>query len=252
MSNILKHFNIPKSGKTKQRIAIKDIIVQLNLSTKDKKILKSEIDSIYLVGVLDLQTIRIQSYIGEDYLCEAIYMLHVKLKTNTHFSALNEKLQMAFPNPLVIVYQLGEKIILSAAPKRINKNVKEKSVIEAIYTTNIFFGDIKHESFLEYLNLQNIKALNLKEFYESLTDYIYSERLIDLLGEYPSQIPNTSELKQTIKLIESEKASLNAYNESYKQASMMAEKMDIHMKIQKTENNINNIILKLKEELIHE
>ncbi len=252
MSNILEYFNIPKSGKTKQRIAIKDIIEQLNPSTQDKKILSSEIDSIYLVGVLDLDTIRIQSYIDEDYLYEAIYVIQVVLKTNSHFSTLNEKLHMAFPNPLVIVYQLDENMILSVAPKRINKNVKEKSVIEAIYTTNIFFGDIKHESFLEYLNLQNIKALNLKGFYELLTDYIYSERLIDLLGEYPKQIPNTSELKQTIKLIESENTTLNAYNESYKQASMMAEKMDIHMNIQKIEKNIENIILKLKEELVYE
>ena len=102
------------------------------------------------------------------------------------------------------------------------------------------------------MNLQKIKALNLKEFYESLTDYIYSERLIELLGEYPKQIPNTSALKQTIRLIESEKAILNAYNESYKQASMMAEKMELHMKIQQTQKNIENIILKLREELMYE
>ena len=105
---------------------------------------------------------------------------------------------------------------------------------------------------LKHLNLQTIKALNLKELYETLTDYIFSERLIELIGEYPKQIPNTSELKQTIKLIESEKAHLNAHNESYKQASMMAEKMELHMKIQKTQKNIEDIILNLKEALLHE
>jgi len=252
MRNILEYLNIPKSGKTKQRIALKDIIEQLDPSAKEKRILSSEIESIYLVGVLDLDTIRIQSYIDEDYRYESIYVIRVMLKSNVHFATINERLHMAFPNPVIIVFEWEENIVLSTAPKRINKNVKEKNVIESIYTTNTFIIDDKHNFLLKHLNLQTVKALNLKEFYESLTDYIFSERLIELIGEYPKQIPNTSELKQTIKLIESEKAHLNAYNESYKQASMMAEKMELHMKIQKTQKNIGDIILNLKEALLHE
>ena len=252
MRNILEYLNIPKSGKTKQRIALKDIIEQLDPSAKEKRILSSEIESIYLIGVLDLDTIRIQSYIDEDYRYESIYVIRVMLKSNAHFATINERLHMAFPNPILIVYQLNESLILSTAPKRINKNVKEKSVIESIYTTNLFEIDIKHDLLLRQLNLHTITALNLKEFYEILTDYIYSERLIELIGEYPNQTPNTSDLKQTIKLIESEKANLNAFNESYKQASMMSEKMELHMKIQKTQKNIEDIILNLKEDLFYE
>jgi len=252
MRNILDYLNIPKSGKTKQRITIKDILEQLSPSAKDKKVLSSEIDSIHLVGVLDLDTIRIQSYIDEDYRYESIYVLRVILKSNAHFATINERLHMAFPNPVVIVYELNENIILSTAPKRINKNVKEKSVIESIYTTNLFIINGKHDFLLEHLNLQKINSLNLKEFYEILTDYIYSERLIKLIGEYPNQIPNTTNLKQTIKLIESEKAHFNALNESYKQASMMSEKMELHIKIKQTQKNIEDIILNLKEELFYE
>ena len=129
MITILDCLNIPNQGKTKQRITLKDIIEQLNPSAQDKRILLSEIDSIHLVGVLDLDTIRIQSYIDEDYRYESIYVLQVMLKTNAHFATINERLHMAFPNPLVIVFQLEENMILSTAPKRINKNVKEKSVI---------------------------------------------------------------------------------------------------------------------------
>jgi len=252
MRNILDYLNIPKSGKTKQRIALKDIMEQLSPSAKDKRILSSEIDSIYLMGVLDLDTIRIQPYIDEDYRYESIYVLRVMVKSNAHFATINEKLHMVFPNPILIVFQLDENIVLSTALKRINKTIKEKSVIESLYTTNLFTIDVKHDFLLEHLNLQKINSLNLKEFYEILTDYIYSERLIELIGEYPKQIPNTSDLKQTIKLIESKKAHLNAYNESYKQSSMMAEKMELHMKIKQTQQNIEDIISNLKEELFYE
>ena len=53
MNDILEYFHIPKSGKTKQRISIKEISDQLNSTAQDKKVLNLEVNSIYLEGVLD-------------------------------------------------------------------------------------------------------------------------------------------------------------------------------------------------------
>ncbi|MCD4827446.1 MAG: DUF4391 domain-containing protein [Acholeplasmataceae bacterium] len=246
MKNILDNLNIPKSGKTKQRIALKDIAEQLNPSTKEKRILSSEIDSIYLVGVLDLDTIRIQPYIDEDYRYESIYVIRVMLKSNTHFATLNERLHMAFPNPVLIVYQLNESLIFSTALKRINKNVKEKSVIESIYTTNLFAMDESHKRFLEGFNLQTIQGFNLKHFYESLVDYVFSERVIALTGTYLKQLSINSSSKRCILIVEYEKSEVDKLYEKYKQASMMSEKMDIHMRIKEKELKILNIVSELK------
>lgn len=252
MSNILEYFHIPKLGKTKQRIPVKEIIEQLEPSVKDKRILNTEISSIYLEGVLDAQTIRIPSYVSDEHLYEAIYVLQVSLKTDQHFSLINEKIHAAFPNPLIIVYLISDKVRVSLAPKRINKLTKDKSVIESVYSTSAFVIDEKHRDFLGLLNVSDVKALNLKDFYEKLTDIVYSERLIELIGSFPRQIPKTMNLKQSIKKIEDETSSLNELNSNYKQATMMSEKMDYHMKIKNKEHEIDRFILDLKEELINE
>ncbi len=252
MNEILEYFHIPKSGKTRQRISLKEIIDQLNPTAQDKKVLNSEVNSIYLEGVLDAQTIRIPSYVSDEHLYEAIYVLQVSLKTDQHFSLINEKIHAAFPNPLIIIYLTTDKVRVSLAPKRINKLTKDKSVIESIYTTNTFVIDEKHLDFLTLLNVSEVEVLNLKEFYEKLTDTIYSERLIELIGSFPRQIPKTMDLKQCIKKIEDETSNLNELNSNFKQATMMSEKMDYHMKIKNKEHEIDRFISDLKEELINE
>jgi hypothetical protein len=73
-----------------------------------------------------------------------------------------------------------------------------------------------------------------------------------LIGSYPNQIPKTIDLKHNIKKIEDEKVSLNELKDKYKQASMMSEKMDYHMKIVSKEQEIERIISEFKEELINE
>lgn len=252
MNDILEYFHIPKSGKTKLRISVKEIIDQLNPTAQDRKVLNSEVNSIYLEGVLDAQTLRIPSYVSDEHLYEAIYVLQVSLKIDQYFSLINEKLHAAFPNPLIIVYLIADKVRVSLAPKRINKLTKDKSVIESVYSTSTFVIDEKHLDFLDLLNVSDVKALNLKEFYDKLTDTVYSERLIELIGLFPNQIPKTMDLKQCIKKIEDEKGNLNELNSNYKQATMMSEKMDYHMKIKNKEHEIDRFISDLKEELINE
>ncbi len=252
MNDILEYFHIPKSGKTKQRISVKEIIDQLNPTAQDKKALNSEVNSIYLEGVLDAQTLRIPSYVSDEHLYEAIYVLQVSLKTEQHFSLINEKLHAAFPNPLIIGYLIADKLRVSLAPKRINKLTKDKSVIESVYTTNTFVIDEKHLDFLDLLNVSKVKALSLKELYDKLTDTVYSERLIELIGTFPRHIPKTMDLNQRIKKIEDETSILNELKSNYKQATMMSEKMDYHMKIKNNEHEIDRFISDLKEELNNE
>jgi len=252
MSNILEYFHIPKLGKTKQRIPIKEIIEQLEPSVKDKRILNTEISSIYLEGVLDAETLRIPSYVSDEHLYEAIYILQVVLKTDQHFLLVNEKLQFIFPNPIVIVYLIEDKVRLSLAPKRINKLTKDKSVIESIYFTCAFYIDENHKEFLELINLGKVKGANLKEFYENLMDIIYSENLIEFIGVFPRRIPKTLDLKQRIKEIKDIKASLNELKSNYKLITMMSQKMDNHMKIVNMEDQLKTLVSKLKEELLNE
>jgi hypothetical protein len=252
MSAIVEYFHIPKSGKTKQRIPLKEIIDQLAPSSHDKRVLISEISSIHLEGVLDSQSLRVPTYRDDEYHYEAIYVLDVELKSYQHFTVINEKLHQTFPNPIVIIFHFNGKYILSVAPKRINKIDKEKSVIEGYYASNAFVVEDNHIAYLYRLNINDISCYHLKDFYDKLVDVIYSERLIEFIGAYPTQTINTKQFNQFIKLIESDRTELNALKERYKQASMMSEKMDIHMQISNSEHKVQQMICQLKEELLNE
>jgi len=252
MSAIVECFHIPKSGKTKQRIPLKELLDQLAPSSKDKRILNSELGSINLEGVLDNQSLRVPAFKDDDYHYEAIYVLDVELKSYQHFTVINEKLHQSFPNPIIIIYHFSGKYILSVAPKRVNKLDKEKSVIEGYYASDPFELDGNHMSYLNKLDVNEIKGNHLKDLYDKLTDIIYSERLIALIGAYPKLIINTLQLKNIIKQIENERTELNTLKEQYKQATMMSEKMDIHMQISNREQVVQKMIFQLKEELSNE
>ena len=55
------------------RMPVKTLEEQLDTSSKEKKLLESHISSMYLVSLLNEQTIRIRAYKDEDYSFQAIY-----------------------------------------------------------------------------------------------------------------------------------------------------------------------------------
>ena len=247
--DIINAFNIPEEGRIKQKVFIKDIFEQINASTQDKKIFSNEVKSIYLIGIVDVDTIRIPSFIDYDYKYESIYIFEVNLKSILHLTKINENLHSVFPNPIILIYRYNDTNILSTALKRINKIDNEKSVIEDIYVSDIFIYDEEHKLFYEMLNLQKIDASHLKQLYETITDIIFSERLINIIGFYPVKIQSAMNMRSIIKQIEIILSSIKVNEDRYKKETMMKDKIDIHIGIQKEKKQINNIVNKLKEDL---
>jgi hypothetical protein len=230
---------------------LKEITEHLQLSQKDNKIIYSNVNSVFLEGVLDSDTIRIRSFIDDGYWYETIYVIQVQLKEDLNFAFVNERLHLAFPNPLILVYTLDNKTRISLATKRMSKVAKDKSVIDGLFFTNWFILDDEHIRFIKLLNVQKTYSLNLKDFYENMTNIIYSERLIQLIGKMPIKIPRTMDLRKAIIDIDNHISVLDELKRNSKQASMMSEKMDYHMKIKNKEKEIETLINKLKEDLIN-
>lgn len=247
--DIINALNIPEAGRIKQRVFMKDIFEQMNATAQEKKIFSNGIMSIYLLGVIDVDTIRIPSYIDENYKYESIYIFEIKLKSILHLRKITEVLHYVFPNPIILIYKYHDTYIMSTALKRINKVDKDKSVIEDIYISNQFLCDEGHKIFFKKLDLQKINVSNLRELYKYITDIIYSEHLIDIVGFYPINIPKNFNIKSIIKQIENLRSSIKVKEDKYKKELMMKDKMNIHIDIQNEKKQINNIINQLKEEL---
>lgn len=69
--SVLEALNIPTL--TKQRVPVKTLVEQLQPTPENKRLIESHVASIYLVSLLNEQTIHYRAYRDADYSYQAIY-----------------------------------------------------------------------------------------------------------------------------------------------------------------------------------
>lgn len=97
---------------------------------------------------------------------------------------------------------------------------------------------------LNYLNLSQITATNLKDYYTKIVQIVYKIGVLNLIKVYPMA---DLDYKSIIKEYQAIQANINNLKEQYKRASMKSEKMDIDDQIYDEETKQKNIVKRLKE-----
>jgi len=234
IDNVEQYLNIPLIEP--QKIPIKTIIEQLNPGAQDKKLLESHVASVYLISLLNEQTIRVRHYKDDHYSFYAIYVLKVKLKKPDSISDVVRMLHNTFPESTLLLIDDGKVNYISGASKRINKNDNTKTVVEDIVISKV------ESNSLEYLSFKQFKAINLKEFNEELTDVIYKIRVLNATGIYPqNQLDYISLIREYDELSQQ----INYLKEQYNSASMMSEKAKIDDELFNKEKELQQLINKL-------
>lgn len=219
----------------KQRVPVKTLIEQLQPSSVNKKLITTHIGSIYVVSILNEQTIHFRAYKDDEYSYQSIYVFEITLKRNDSLTELSSLIHSAFPEPTILLLKYGDKEYISAASKHINKLDVTKSVLDDVVVVNIKDG-------YEYLNLSKLSAINLKEYYEMIVKILYKLSVFNLVHVYP-----TTELdyKTIIKKYNKITMNINKLNERYRNASMKSEQMDIDDKIYDEEQKLNKLMKEL-------
>lgn len=234
--SLLENLHIPTLPK--QRVPIKTLIEQLQPTPENKRLIESHIATIYLVSLLNEQTIRYRSYKDDDYSYQAIYVLQITLKKNDQLTDLTSQLHAAFPEPTILLMEYTDKEWISVAPKRISKIDQTKTVLE----DNVV-QEISTDS-MNYLNLSQISATNLKDYYTKIVQIVYKIGVLNLIKVYPTA---DLDYKSIIKEYQAIQVNINNLKEQYKKASMKSEKMDIDDQIYDEEQKQKNIVKRLKE-----
>lgn len=232
--SVLEALNIPTL--TKQRVPVKTLVEQLQPTPENKRLIESHVASIYLVSLLNEQTIHYRAYRDDDYSYQAIYVLQITLKKNDQLSDLTNQLHAAFPEPTILLMEYKDKEWISVAPKRISKIDQTKTVLE----DNV----VQEISTMDCLNLNQIKAINLKDYYTKIVQIVYKIGVLNLIKVYPTA---DLDYKSIIKEYQAIQANINNLKERYKRASMKSEKMDIDDQIYDEEMKQKNIVKRLKE-----
>ncbi|WP_286155533.1 DUF4391 domain-containing protein [Thomasclavelia cocleata] len=234
---LLDVINIPLCQQ--QRIPIKTLIEQLQPTSLDKKLLETHIQSMYLVSLLNEQTIRIRAFKNETYSFQAIYIFQINLKKNDNLVLLSTLIHSAFPESTILLFNYKGKQYISGASKRINKLDKTKTVIEDTVLTEIIINN----DILEYLDFNKLIGINLKGYYESIMQLIYQCKVYSITNIFPAYNTN---LKYIIKEYERLNFELNILKEKYKNASMKAEQIRLDDELYDKETELKELIAKLK------
>lgn len=230
---IVEVLKLPKIQR--QRIPVKTLVEQLQPASSDKKLLEQHIESLYLISLLNEQTIRIRSYVDDNYSFQAIYVFEVNLKKEDSLTQLSQLIHSVFPESSLLVLKKDDNYYLSGAIKRINKNDIKKTVIEDMVYTKI--KDIQE------VNIMDLQGYNLKEFYLAIFEYIYKLKIYLITNVYPKGDHN---YKKIIKEYDTLIAYINRLNEEYKKATMRAEKLKIDDELYDKENELKQLIKTLK------
>lgn len=165
-------------------------------------------------------------------------MLQITLKKNDQLTDLTSQLHAAFPEPTILLMEHMDKEWMSVSPKRISKIDQTKTVLEDNVVQEIGMDS------MNCLNLSQITAINLKDYYTKIVQIVYKIGVLNLIKVYPTA---DLDYKSIIKEYQAIQANINNLKEQYKRASMKSEKMDIDDQIYDEETKQKNIVKRLKE-----
>lgn len=231
---LVDRLNVPLCQKT--RIPVKTLVEQLQAETSQRKLLETHIASIYLVSLLNEQTMHIRAYRDDNYSFMAIYILQIELKENDQLSDLCELIHSAFPESTVLLLKYKDKEYLSSASKRINRNDKTKTVVDDAVWSQAFSDDL--------IDISSLGAYDLKSLNEGINKLVYSLKIKNITGIYPK---GKHDYKSVIKRYETLNTEINRLQEDYKKATMRSEKLSIDDNLFEKEAELQSLIRTLRE-----
>lgn len=234
--SLLEKLEIPTLQK--QRIPVKTLIEQLQPTPENKRLIESHAGSIYLVILLNQQTIHYRPYKDADYSYQAIYVLQITLKKPDQLTDVSIQLHSAFPEPTLLLLDYGENEWMSAAPKHINKLDATKTVLDDVVVQQV---DNKLD-----ISLKHLSATDLKDYYTQIVQLVYKIGVYNVIHIFPTR---NLDYKNVIKEYQQITSNINILKEQYKKATMKSEKMDIDDHIYDEEIKQKQLTKKLKGEI---
>lgn len=224
--SILERLHMPPMERT--RVPRKTLEEQIEVSPKEKKLLESHMASMYLVSLLNEQTIRIRAYKDDDYSFQAIYVFEIELKADDQLTAFSELVHSAFPESTLLILKYRNVTYLSGASKRINKLDRTKTVID-----DSIWIELSKD-----IDIQVTQVRNLKEYYDALIKLLYRYKVLNVTGVFPQKDGN---YKGFIKQYETLMAQINKLKDDYSKASMRNEKMRIDEELYLREQELEDL-----------
>ncbi len=248
---LLDNLNIPQKTVINRHIPKKQFYENSQLSASDKKLITSEIDSVYLLSVCNQNTLNVPKHIAEERRYEEIYWLTVSYKSTKQMERMSKIIHNALPNPVVMINIDGHDLVhFSTAHKRLNQVDDSKAVLDTIIMSPwISLNNLNEEQerMLTRLSFDRLNYRNLYDFYDSVHGAIQMSSLIDIINAYPRPEQAKERVLPILQSLNELDENLHALQKEQQEHLGFGEKMELHMKIKEQEKKKEQLMNQLKE-----
>lgn len=244
---------IPARNLLEKRLTKAFFLKNFNLSSAEKKLVNTGIESMLWLASLKPSTSNIPACIEPDYKYEEIQIMVCTVKENT-VQVLAEKcaelFQKYIPYQMLVIIEDANEFMINACDKRINKNETSKRTIERYFITDALSKLYKNnhsEEFYKALNFSNLNKTNLKLLYKSYIQAVVQYQAASLTGNYQIRtIARTEEDMQHIAAIEQLEQDIVSLSSQIKKTTQLNEKVQLNISIKKNKDQIEELKQRLK------
>ncbi|WP_207669256.1 DUF4391 domain-containing protein [Fonticella tunisiensis] len=158
------------------KIDKKTIYENIDLSSSERKIIAECIEKIEIAYVLNSKNINIQPYSDENMKYESIAFIGIKMRKKEKVERIAEILNCSIPNPIALVFEFEESILIATALKRLSKIDKNRAVFEKINLTDWINLDNIDDLQLQFINaikMSNLPYTDFYEFYSAIDEAVF-------------------------------------------------------------------------------
>jgi hypothetical protein len=247
----INRLDIPVRTILNRKIPKKAFFTQADLSTSEKEMFTSQIEGIYLLSVMNQESMNIPVYQTDEFHYAEVVWIYVQLRSTKNINRILNAVHKSIPNPVVLIMESSEgEILLSTCHKRLNKNDMTKVVVEQPTITEWFqpkVDDGAYNNLLDTLTISKLSFENLYSIYDDVHQWLQCEKVISLVGSIPASTENREKVVHFMKKVQENQGEVGQLKQEQKGQLDFGAKMDLHMKIKLQEQQINIQIQQIKE-----
>lgn len=230
------------------------------LNKKEKDVITKYIDRMELTYLLTPSTINIHPFICDEFHYEGVMYITVRMREETtekQVAVIEEVIHGALPNPVIIVFQLDDEILVSTCMKRLNKVNQRSVVLNEIHRTAwISIHQLEQSTihdFIQSIHLTKINFSNFYEFYKEIDLAVQAYQQMDIVGSF--QVVKNDKKREAWQLIIGEihetEQEMVKLKKTMKKETQFNKKVEYNVKIQQLAKKVAELksVLEHKVEL---
>lgn len=251
-NNILQ---LPMKCLLERRLTKAFFLRNFTLTSSEKKILNTSVQSMQWLASLKPSTTNIPPYKTDPYTFEEIQVFIVRLLGDGDFEQLYKKvselIHKYIPYQIFLIIEAENMLLYSVCDKRINQADQSKRTIESYQYTPIINTLYKREievNFMEALHFEVLDKTNLQTTYQSYVQSIIQYTSACITGSYHKRSKaRTEEDLQILKEIDQLESDIVSLKSQIKKEKHFNRKTKLNIDLQQKRSTIQELQNKLNE-----